>query len=255
MNGLKKLYIDNRKAGSFNSQRIHDHNGQAISIIYLYDMIVPNKYASEFYGGVDPETFATTLKSIKDGVIHLRINSPGGDVFAARAIEQALREHPAKVIAHIDGYAASAASFIAMAADEIVMSEGAFFMIHKAWTMQEGNSGDLMSTAALLEQIDSSLVKTYANRTGQSEQDIAQWMAEETWMGSQESIDRGFADRIEDGNASGTDWNLAAYAKAMSKNARTSRLALSETGLNTTVAEECSNLILRLRLASSRIAT
>ena len=94
------------------------------------------------------------------------------------------------------------------------MNEGGFFMIHKAWTIGWGNANDLMDTAALLEQIDASLIKTYANRTGQNPEDIAQWMSDETWMSAQDSVERGFADRIDTGTKASASWNMSAYAKA-----------------------------------------
>lgn len=214
MKQFLKLLADNRKRGTFRAQYPIEAKAGDEATIYLYDAVVSDELTAEYWGGVSPQSFVKTLAEIKTDVIHLRINSPGGDVFAARAIEQALREHPAKVIAHIDGFAASAASFIAMAADEIVMNEGGFFMIHKAWTIGFGNANDLMDTAALLNQIDASLVKTYANRTGQKPEDIAQWMADETWMSAQDSVDRGFADRIDTGTKASANWDMSAYAKA-----------------------------------------
>lgn len=217
MNKYLKLLADNRKKGFFRAQAPIKAEAGDETTLYLYDAIVSGDLEAEYWGGVSPQSFVKTLSEIKSSVIHLRINSPGGDVFAARSIEQALREHPAKVIAHIDGFAASAASFIAMAADEIVMNEGGFFMIHKAWTIAWGNENDLIDTAELLAKIDGSLVNTYAKRTGQKAEDIAQWMADETWMSAQESVDRGFADRIDTGtkaDASAAEWDLSAYAKA-----------------------------------------
>jgi ATP-dependent Clp protease, protease subunit len=155
------------------------------------------------------------LREIKADTIHLRINSPGGSVFAARAIETALREHKAKIVAHIDGLAASAATFIAMAADEIVMAPGALFMIHKAWTMTYGNADDLMAEAALLEKIDGTLADTYAARTGKDASAVMELMAAETWFTAQEAVDAGFADRVaEDSPKAKGAWNLTAYDKA-----------------------------------------
>src|SRR5699024_9441941 len=104
--------------------------------IYVYDVI------GGFFGGVDAEDFAREVAALDVDTIHLRINSPGGDVFDARAMQTALRGHRAHVIAHIDGLAASAASGIAMAADEIEIAEGGFLMIHNAWTLAMGNQAD-----------------------------------------------------------------------------------------------------------------
>ena len=92
--------------------------------LYLYDEIG--------VWGIGAEQFVNDLNEIDSDVIHLRINSPGGDVFAAKAMQTALAQHDANIIAHVDGLAASAASVVAMGADEIEMVDGGFMMIHKA---------------------------------------------------------------------------------------------------------------------------
>jgi len=207
-----KLLIDNRKKGSFRAEHSNDNNE---ATLYIYDVIVSDEVEAEYWGGVAPESFIKTLNEITANVIHLRINSPGGSVFAARSMEQALREHPANIIVHVDGYAASAASFLAMAADEVVMNQGGFLMIHKANTVAYGNTDDLISTADLLEKIDNSLVTTYQNRTKQEPEQIKQWMAAETWFGADEAIALGFAERIDEGvKAENKSWNLSAYEHA-----------------------------------------
>lgn len=212
MKQLLKLLVDNRNKGFFKSEPIVNVGDQDETTIYLYDMIVSDDLTAEWCGGVSPQAFVIALSKINAKIIHLRINSPGGDVFAARAIEQALKEHSSKVIAHIDGVAASAASFLAMAADEIVMNEGAFLMIHKASTLTYGNSDELIEKASLLEKIDDSLANTYANKSGKSKEDILQWMADETWFSAQEAIDNGLADQIfSESTAVKNDWNMSAY--------------------------------------------
>ncbi|MGI4856749.1 MAG: head maturation protease, ClpP-related [Janthinobacterium lividum] len=187
-NRIQQLLHDNRGAPR-TFQVVASDDTEAT--VYLYDYVV----ADEWDGGVCAQHFVRALADITAPVIHLRINSPGGDVFAARAMEVALRGHPAKVVAHIDGLAASAASFLAMAADEIEIAEGGFFMIHQAWTAIWGNATELREEAALLDKIDQTLVATYAQRSGQAETDIAAWMAAETWFGADEAIAVGFADR------------------------------------------------------------
>ncbi|MDR3427950.1 head maturation protease, ClpP-related [Silvimonas sp.] len=183
--------------------------------IYLYDVIVGTQEEADYWGGVAADTFVQTLAGISASTIHLRINSPGGDVFGARAMEQAMREHPANIIAHVDGVAASAASFLMTAADETEIAPGAFVMIHKAWTMAYGNSDDLKQTASMLDQIDESLVATYAAATGQSPDDLRQWMANETWFGAEDATKRGFATRIAGQEATASNgWDLSVYAHA-----------------------------------------
>lgn len=212
MNPYIKLLTDNRAAPA---RRFEVVNASAdVAEVFLYDAIVSDALEAEVFGGVAPEPFVKALRGITAGTINLRINSPGGSVFAARAIEQALRDHPATVVAHIDGLAASAATFIAMAADKVVMGKGALFMVHKAWTLAYGNANDLMDTAALLEKIDSTLVQTYADRTKQDPAKCAEWMAAETWFTAEEAVAAGFADAVAEAPSARAQWNLAAYAKA-----------------------------------------
>ena len=214
MHPMQKLLINNRRQGTFHVAAKAESDE---ATIYLYDMIVNSDDEAEWWGGVSPQSFVKALNEITAGTIHLRVNSPGGSVFAARAMEQAIREHKSKIVVHIDGLAASAASFLIMAADEIHMAPGSFLMIHKAWTMMFGNADDLRKEAGLLDQIDASLVKTYAKRSGQDEAGIAGWMAGETWFEAADAVKLGFADQVADDDAkqdASLNWNLSAYANA-----------------------------------------
>ncbi|MBX3629320.1 MAG: Clp protease ClpP [Nitrosomonas sp.] len=187
-----------------------EDNGDEATV-YLYDVIVSDDY----WGGVSTLSFAKQLASITAPTINLRINSPGGDVFAARAMETAIREHKSNIISHIDGQAASAATYVAIAADTVKMSEGGFFMIHKAWSIAWGNADDMLQMAALLEKVDESLVATYANHTGKDAGEIREWMAAETWFGAQEALDAGFVDEIVTVPVKNQQrWDLSAYAHA-----------------------------------------
>jgi ATP-dependent Clp protease protease subunit len=207
---LNRLIADNRGRGIFRVE-----NAAAdVATIYLYDVIVDD----DLFGGVSALSFVTQLASITAKTVHLRINSPGGDVFAGQAMAQCIREHPAKVVSHIDGVAASAASWVAIAADEVIIAPGAMMMIHRANTITCGNANDLMETAALLEKVDSILVSAYVEATGQEAQQIMDWMDEETWFSAVEAVQYGFADSIAESapktvNASG-QWNLSAWGNA-----------------------------------------
>ena len=214
MHPMLKLLINNRRQGKFHVASKAEADE---ATIYLYDMIVNSDDEAEWWGGVSPQSFVKALNEISAGTIHLRVNSPGGSVFAARAIEQAIREHKSKIVVHIDGLAASAASFLIMAADEIHMAPGSFLMIHKAWTWMAGNADDLRKEAGLLDQIDGSLAKTYARRSGQDEAEIAAWMAAETWIDAEKSVELGFANVVADEAApkdAAVAWNLSTYAHA-----------------------------------------
>lgn len=211
MHQLHKLYARNKGRGDFKVENAAD----AEATVYLYDMIVDTPEDSEFWGGVNPQDFIAALKAVKAPVINLRINSPGGSVFAARAMEQAIKDHSSKVIAHIDGHAASAATYVMLAADEVVISDGAMVMIHKAWSMAAGNADDLRSTADLLDKVDSTLVNTYAEKTGLPQEKLLAMMAAETWMTADEAVANGFATRKASTKSSAkANWDLSVYAHA-----------------------------------------
>ncbi len=206
MRQLLKLLADNRGKGFLKAM-----DGDDEATIYLYDVIV----SDDFFGGVSALDFVKELNSIKAPVINLRINSPGGDVFGARAMETAIREHKSQIIAHIDGQAASAATYVALAADNVKISDGGFFMIHKAWSIALGNADDMLHMAALLEKVDETLVNTYAKRTGKSVDEIAALITDETWFNAQEALDSGFVDEIVSVDTKAqNNWNLSAYAHA-----------------------------------------
>lgn len=207
-NKLLNLFRNNAKRGEFRAEG---------NTIYLYDVIVSSKADAEWFGGVDAETFVQTIRGMK-GDVSLRINSPGGDVFAARAMAQAIRDHEGTVTAFVDGYAASAASFVTSVADKTVMSQGSMIMIHKAWSFALGNADDFMATAALLEKIDGTIAETYAAAAARREKPASDWdglMADETWMTPQEAIDVGLADEVaQDSPKASAKWDLSAYAHA-----------------------------------------
>lgn len=206
MKNLIQLFLNNSQKPR--NTRIVNSEGEAT--IYLYDLI-----GDDWYGGVSAKDFVQDLAGLDVNTIHLRINSPGGDVFAGRSMATALRQHKAKVVAHIDGLAASAASFIAMAADEIEIATGAFIMIHNGWTLAMGDKHTMTDTANLLEKVDQSIIADYVARTGKSADDIRAMMDAETWLSDQEAVDGGFADRVAETKASAENaWNLSAYNNA-----------------------------------------
>ncbi len=148
--------------------------------------------------GVDARQFVKDLSGVTAKSIRLRMNSPGGNVFDGIAIYNALKNHPATVNVEVDGLAASIASIIAMAGDTIYMATNAFLMIHNAWALAVGDSEEMRKMADVLDKIDTTMVRTYAERTGSTQRDIRQMMSEETWMTAEEAKDAGFCDSVGD---------------------------------------------------------
>lgn len=149
------------------------------------------------YWGVTAKQFIGDLKALDATTIKLAINSPGGAVFDALAIYNALRQHPAGVEVTIMGVAASAASVIAMAGDTIVMPENAFMMIHNPLNMAYGNAEGLREMADVLDKIGASLIGIYAKRTGMPEDEIKALLDAETWLNAEEAVEKGFADELQ----------------------------------------------------------
>jgi enoyl-CoA hydratase/carnithine racemase len=113
--------------------------------------------------------------------------------------------------AHIDGVAASAATFLALGCDEVEMAEGAFFMIHNAWCFAAGNAEAMRKCAGWLDKIDTSICADYVKKTGKKEEEICALMAAETWMTAEEAKENGFIDRISEPKKVENRWNLDAY--------------------------------------------
>ena len=179
--------------------------------IYIYDVIV----SDDFWGGVSAESFVKLLNGITAPVIHLRINSPGGEVYAARSMMQAIREHKSKVIAHVDGMAASAATFLVIAADESYIAEGSMFMIHNGWTIAAGNSKDFLSMADLLERLDQTIRQEYNAKTGTDIAEIKKMMDAETYFFGSEAVDAGFIDAVAEASPKNQiKWDMTAYQHA-----------------------------------------
>lgn len=144
--------------------------------------------------GVTAKRISAALRSLDGADVVVNINSPGGDVFEGLTIYNLLREYKGHVTVRVLGVAASAASFIAMAADEIQIARAGFFMIHNAWTGVWGNRNDLRETADFLEQIDDTIADIYHVRSGLSMDELKADMDKERWINGRDAIDSGFAD-------------------------------------------------------------
>lgn len=152
------------------------------------------------YDYASPRQVESALDNDTDGQIQVDINSGGGSVFAASEIYSLLSAYSGKVTVNIQGLAASAASVIAMAGDEVNISPTAQMMIHKASTLTIGNADDLAHDSKMMDSTDQSIVNAYEAKTGMNRDDILQMMSNETWMTAQEAVDKGFADNISAGS-------------------------------------------------------
>lgn len=147
--------------------------------------------------GISAVEFLDALDQVGDvDEIQLRINSPGGEVWEALAILNNLRQHSARVTAVVDGIAASAASFIACAADETLMAPNSQLMIHDAWGLCVGNAADMHSTGDVLDKVSDNIAAIYADRSGGSVEEWRATMRDEGWYLAQEAVDAGLADKI-----------------------------------------------------------
>ena len=162
---------------------------EAEASISIYDSIGENWEGT----GITSKRISAALRSIGAKDVVVNINSPGGDFFEGMAIYNLLREHQGKVTVRVLGVAASVASVIAMAGDEILIGDGAFFMIHNAWAVAVGNRHDMLDSAKLLEPFDAAMAALYAHQTGMRTTEAAAMMDQETWIGAQQAVDDGFA--------------------------------------------------------------
>ncbi len=149
--------------------------------------------------GIGAKQFIAELKEYKGQHVHLRINSPGGEIVEGSAIYNALTRHEGGLTVHIDALAASMAGVIAMSGNPVYMADNALLMIHNPWTLAAGESKDLRKQADLLDTMKSNLIRAYQKKSGMEEKAIAKLMDEETWLDAVEAVALGFVDAIEDG--------------------------------------------------------
>ncbi|MEN4566178.1 head maturation protease, ClpP-related [Pantoea vagans] len=179
--------------------------------ISVFDVI-----GADWYGdGVTASRIAAALRSIGGADVTVNINSPGGDMFEGLAIYNLLREYEGKVTVKVLGLAASAASIIAMAGDEVQIGRGAFLMIHNCWVYAMGNRHDLQQIAADMVPFDKAMNDIYGARTGLDAATIDSMMNAETYIGGSDAVEKGFADRLlaADEIADGDDSPAAALRK------------------------------------------
>ena len=160
----------------------------------VIDILEPIGYDWWTDSGITAKSIGNKLKSYAGADIIVNINCPGGDVFEGLAIYNQLREYKGHVTVRVLGIAASAASFIAMAAYEVQIARAGFFMIHNAWTSAMGERNELKDTADFLGQIDATIADIYHIKSGIDATDLAEWMDKETYITGKMAVEQGFAD-------------------------------------------------------------
>ena len=162
------------------------------SEMYLYGAIAESTW---FENDITPAMFRSELQK-HSGDVTIFINSPGGDVFAASQIYTMLRNHPGKVTVKIDGIAASAASVVAMAGEETLISPTGMLMCHNPMTCAMGNKADMEKAIILLDEVKESIINAYETKSHLSRNKIAKLMSDETWLNAKKAHEMGFVDGI-----------------------------------------------------------
>lgn len=183
----------------------------SVGEVLIYDTI-----GQDWFGeGLTAKSFDASLKALGPvETLEIRINSGGGDVFHGSAIYSLLLAHPAKKMVYIDGIAASMASIIAMAGDEIHMAANALFMIHEPSGMAFGTAEEMLATAALLEQISSNAVDVYTARTGQDKATVKAAMLAETWFTAEQAKEAGYVTTITPNKQLTAHVDVSMFSKA-----------------------------------------
>jgi len=179
--------------GRWNPQLAADGD-KANNVINILDQIGVDWWTGE---GTTAKRISAALRAIgEDQDVIVNLNSPGGDYFEGQAIYTLLSLHPGRVTVRVLGLAASAASVVAMAGDEIQIARAGWLMVHNAWIGVYGNRNDLRETADWLEPFDRAAADLYAERTGLDKDDILAMLDRETWIGGADAVDQGWADSL-----------------------------------------------------------
>lgn len=202
------------------------------NVVTMFGMIGEDFWSDE---GVTAKKVASQLRAIGDRPVEVHINSGGGDMFEGIAIYNVLREHPQSVTVKVMGVAASAASIIAMAGDDIQIGSGSFLMIHSCWVMAMGNQYDLRETADFLKPFDEAMANLYAERSGQDVKAVTDMMVAETWLSGSAAVEQGFANAILPGREVTTSEEAKASDKDINE-LRAMELSLVNSGMTRTQA-------------------
>lgn len=165
----------------------------------MLDIDVYGGIGDEFdEGGVTAVSFVRALRDADGEDVTIHINSSGGSVFDANTMAEALRGYKGHTTASIEGLAASAASYFALTADDVVINPSALMMIHNPWDFVVGDAEDMRKKADMLDKARSTISAQYARKTGRTVDEIEGLMDAETWFTAQEAVEFGLVDRMSD---------------------------------------------------------
>ncbi|MBO1005613.1 head maturation protease, ClpP-related [Pseudogracilibacillus auburnensis] len=190
-------YVEQLKKIPQNFKVEHDEENK-VTEITIYG-VIGSSWWSESFSANDIDK---ALNKAGDNDIVINLNSPGGDAFDGISIFNRLKRHNGKVTIHVDGWACSAASIIAMAGDEIVMELGSMMMIHEASNIVWGTKRDMRKEADVLEELEEGVIDIYSTKALIQREDIREKMDAETWMSAKTAVELGFAD-----DATGVDFD------------------------------------------------
>lgn len=229
-----------------------------VATIRLYDPV--DSWGGPF--GVSAKEFVEVLDALPDDTeeIQLLINCPGGEVWEGMAIYNSLRSHKARIVTVVEGLAASAASFIAMAGDEVIMRPASELMIHDAWIVGIGNADGLREIADRIDAETMLIAEIYADKAGTPADMWREAMRAETWFSPSEAVEAGLADRVEPGvpspAASANRFNLASFNYAGRRDApapavQTSSALAEDNRKESSMADLMNELRQRLGVADA----
>lgn len=202
---VQMFHRDSGTPKGFRAERVANTN---VTEVYLYDYIGG-------WDGITARDMVETFGALS-GDVDLHINSGGGDIFEGMAIFNVIKNYSGgRVVSIVDGVAASAASFIALAADEVVIEDNGTMMVHDGWGFTIGNEQDHLDAAGVLGKLSNTIAKMYADKTGGSVEELREVMRAETWYDADEAVAAGLADRKMSGNvnaANAFDLSIFNYA-------------------------------------------
>ena len=187
-----QTYVDQLKNIPQDFKVEHDEENKTTEIT-IYGVIGESWWNDSF----SANDIDKALKSAGDNDLIINLNSPGGDAFDGIAIYNRLKRHKGKITVNVDGWAASAASIIAMAGDEVIMGLGSMMMIHEAWTVVFGTKTELRKEAEVLEELENGIINIYQTKANISQEEIRKKVDAETWMSAHTAVELGFADKVE----------------------------------------------------------